>query len=264
MSLSTAIAPHLPFLRRFSRAVSGSQSSGDAMVAAMLEALIADVSIFPEASSDRVALYQLFTRLFTSVSIRVPYETPALGWEKQAQANLSSLAPQQRQAFLLVSVEGFTEDEAAEVLQMPTEKFAELLTDASAELSRQVATDILIIEDEPLIAMDIEEMVESLGHRVVGVARTHTEATEMFHKTRPKMILADIQLADGSSGIDAVNEILTSSSIPVIFITAFPERLLTGERPEPTFLVTKPFVPEMVKALISQALFFDRHAKAAA
>jgi CheY-like chemotaxis protein len=78
------------------------------------------------------------------------------------------------------------------------------------------------------------------------------------------MVLADIQLADGSSGIDAVNDILAESPIPVIFITAFPERLLTGERPEPAFLVTKPFNPEMVKALISQALFFDNQAKAAA
>jgi hypothetical protein len=48
--------------------------------------------------------------------------------------------------------------------------------------------------------------------------------------------------------------------VPVIFITAYPERLLTGERPEPTFLVTKPFRPEVVKAIISQALFFDRRA----
>lgn len=128
----------------------------------------------------------------------------------------------------------------------------------------QVATDILIIEDEPLIAMDIEQLVESLGHNVTGIARTHREAVSMFGKTHPRMILADIQLADGSSGIDAVNDILTTQSVPVIFITAFPERLLTGERPEPTFLVTKPFNPDMVKALISQALFFDEGSRAAA
>jgi DNA-directed RNA polymerase specialized sigma24 family protein len=226
MSLSTAIAPHLPYLRRFSRAVSGSQSSGDAMVAAMLEALISDVSLFPKASSERIALYQLFTKLFTTVSIKVPDASASPSWEKQAQANLGALAPLQRQAFLLVAVEGFSEEEAAEILEMPIEEFAELLSQASAEVSRQMATDILIIEDEPLIAMDIEEMVESLGHRVVGVARTHAEATGLFHKTRPKMVLADIQLADGSSGIDAVNEILASAQIPVIFITAFPERPL--------------------------------------
>lgn len=264
MTLSTRIAPHLPYLRRFSRAVSGSQASGDALVAAMLEAIIANIDIFPEASNDRIALYKLFAKLFTSVSIRVPQEEAGPAWEMRTAANLSALSPRPRQAFLLVAVEGFSDAEAAEVLDVGEDEFAKLLQEASNEISRQVATDILIIEDEPLIAMDIEEMVESLGHRVVGTARTHAEAAALFRKTSPKMILADIQLADGSSGIDAVNEILSTAPLPVIFITAFPERLLTGERPEPAFLVTKPFNPEMVKALISQALFFDRQAKAAA
>ena len=264
MSLSATIAPHLPFLRRFSRAVSGSQHSGDALVAALLEAVIADVSIFPKASTDRIALYKLFSLLFTSVSIRVPQEASSVAWEQRTAANLAALAPRARQAFLLIAAEGFSNEQAAEILDTADNEFAELLSQASAEISRQVATDILIIEDEPLIAMDIEQMVESLGHRVVGTARTHAEATALFKKSRAKMILADIQLADGSSGIDAVNEILATSSVPVIFITAFPERLLTGERPEPAFLVTKPFNPDMVKALISQALFFDRQAKAAA
>lgn len=264
MSLSTRIAPHLPFLRRFARAASGSQTSGDALVAAVLEAVIADVSIFPEASNDRIALYKLFAKLFTSIAIKVPQEMPTSAWEQRASANLASLAPRPRQAFLLVAVEGFSDEDAAEVLDVTEGEFVSLIGQASREISRQVATDVLIIEDEPLIAMDIEQMVESLGHRVVGTARTHREATDLFDKTHPKMILADIQLADGSSGIDAVNEILTSASVPVIFITAFPERLLTGERPEPAFLVTKPFNPDMVKALISQALFFDRQAKAAA
>jgi DNA-directed RNA polymerase specialized sigma24 family protein/CheY-like chemotaxis protein len=264
MTLSSRIAPHLPFLRRFSRAVSGSQASGDALVAALLEAIIADISIFPKASSDRIALYRIFAKLFTSIAINVPSERPHSAWEQHAAANLSALAPRPRQAFLLIAVEGFSEEEAAEVLDVSVDEFASLLRQASNEISRQVATDILIIEDEPLIAMDIEEMVTSLGHRVVGTARTHKEAIALFAKVRPKMVLADIQLADGSSGIDAVNEILATAPMPVIFITAFPERLLTGERPEPAFLVTKPFNPDMVKALISQALFFDRQAKAAA
>ena len=194
----------------------------------------------------------------------MPHEKAATAWEQRAAANLGALAPLPRQAFLLIAVEGFSHEQAAEILDKSEDEFADLLAEASNEISRQVATDILIIEDEPLIAMDIEQMVESLGHRVVGTARTHTEATALFNRTRPRMILADIQLADGSSGIDAVNEILSSASVPVIFITAFPERLLTGERPEPAFLVTKPFNPDMVKALISQALFFDRQAKVAA
>ena len=99
-------------------------------------------------------------------------------------------------------------------------------------------------------------IVQAMGHDVTGVARTHTAAIELAGKHRPDLILADIQLADGSSGIDAVKDILARLDVPVIFITAFPERLLTGERPEPTFLITKPFQPETVKAAIGQALFF--------
>ena len=208
MSLSASIAPHLPYLRRFSRAVSGSQQSGDALVAAMLEAIVADIDIFPQASNARVSLYRVFARLFTSVVIRVPDDQTGPAWERKAAANLTALSPQARQAFLLVSVEGFSDEEAAEILDVDLQQFNRLLAQASAEISRQVATDILIIEDEPLIAMDIEQMVESLGHRVVGIARTHSEAKALFDRTRPKMILADIQLADGTSGIDAVNEIL--------------------------------------------------------
>jgi CheY-like chemotaxis protein len=107
-----------------------------------------------------------------------------------------------------------------------------------------------------VIAADIEALVRELGHRVTGLAATRAEARAAVAKASPGLVLADIQLADGSSGVDAVKDILAHLDVPVIFITAFPERLLTGERPEPTFLITKPFQPETVKAAIGQALFF--------
>jgi DNA-directed RNA polymerase specialized sigma24 family protein len=264
MSLSSRIAPHLPYLRRYARAVTGSQTSGDAYVTAVLEALIADISTFPETSGDRVSLFKLFASFFGSTQIDLEPHVSPFAWEQRAAANLSSVPPVARQAFLLISVEAFTPSEIAEILDVDIDEVDDLLDEASREVSRQVATDILIIEDEPLIAMDIEQIVMDLGHTVTGIARTRGEAVELFDQTRPCMILADIQLADGSSGIDAVNDILKTVSVPVIFITAFPERLLTGERPEPTFLVTKPFNPEMVRALISQALFFDERVGTAA
>lgn len=262
MSLSTRIAPHLPYLRRFSRAVTGSQSAGDAYVAAILEALIDDISVFPDSSSDKIALYRLYSSIFDRTTIEIPDHDQQHPWEKRASKNLAMLTPRSRQAFLLVSVEGFNDKEAAEILQEDEAGFSALLSEASEQISRHVATRIMIIEDEPLIAMDIEQMVETLGHEVVGIARTHQEALTLYNAEKPAMVLADIQLADGSSGIDAVNDILKTDAIPVIFITAFPERLLTGERSEPTFLVTKPFNPDMVKALISQALFFEESALA--
>ena len=125
-----------------------------------------------------------------------------------------------------------------------------------AEIDRQIATRVLIIEDEPLISMDLAEIVESLGHGVTTIARTAAQAVSAAAAEAPGLVLADIQLADGSSGLDAVRDILAMFEVPVIFITSFPERLLTGKRPEPTFLITKPYDPDAVKATISQALFF--------
>ncbi|MCQ8780957.1 response regulator [Mangrovibrevibacter kandeliae] len=264
MSMSSRIAPHIPFLRRYARALTGSQASGDAYVAAVLEALIADPSLFDTNESPRIALYRLFSSLWQSLDVNIREDAPVSAWEERTSRNLKAISPLPRQAFLLVAVEGFTTGEAGNILQVDEEGFSKLIDQASADIGRQVSTDIMIIEDEPLIAMDIEQMVESLGHRVTGIARTHKEAIALFGQQKPGMVLADIQLADGSSGIDAVNDILAQVSVPVIFITAFPERLLTGERPEPTFLVTKPFNPDMVKALISQALFFEVDKRAAA
>jgi CheY-like chemotaxis protein len=135
-----------------------------------------------------------------------------------------------------------------------------LIEQCGRELAAEIATDVLIIEDEPLIGMDIESIVDGLGHRVIGIARTRSEAVALAQGSRPGLVLADIRLADGSSGLDAVNDMLKSFEVPVIFITAFPEQLLTGERPEPAFLIAKPFRPATVSAVISQALFFDRKA----
>ena len=181
--------------------------------------------------------------------------------ETAVDRQLEHITPLPRQAFLLCSVEGFAPDEAAIILNTSTSNMQALIDDAGREIAAQVATDVLIIEDEPMIAMDLESIVEGLGHRVAGVARTHSEALSEVEKEKPGLVLADIQLADGSSGLDAVNDMLVSIQVPVIFITAYPDRLLTGERPEPAFLITKPYQPDTVKAIVSQALFFERRAQ---
>lgn len=258
MSIATEIAPHLPYLRRFARALSGTQAGGDAYVVATLEALVADPQSFPRDTTARLGLYRMFLQMWSSIGLNTQASPEAE--RSAAERNLNALTPRPRQAFLLRTVEGFSIEEVAEIMDITTNEAAALVQSAGQEIAEQVATDVLIIEDEPIIALDIETMVEELGHRVTGVARTHREAIALAAKKRPGLVLADIQLADGSSGLEAVNEILGAMEVPVIFITAYPERLLTGDRPEPAFLITKPFQPEAVKAAISQALFFDRRA----
>lgn len=259
-TLAREIAPQLPYLRRFARALTGSQQSGDAYVAATLEALIADPSAFPRAMPVRQALYAVFLKLWSATATTAPVRADSGAVER----NLEALTPLPRQTFLLRTVEGFSVEEVAAILGTTPQQAVALIDQAGKEIAGQVATSVLIIEDEPIIALDIEGMVQDLGHEVTGIARTHTEAVDLVKARKPGLVLADIQLADGSSGLDAVNEILTTINVPVIFITAYPERLLTGDKPEPAFLITKPFQPDAVKAAISQALFFDRKAGNAA
>lgn len=258
MSISQEIAPHLPHLRRFSRALSGSQDSGDAYVVAVLEALVADPSIFPAGLSPRVGLYQLFLKIWNSLDDvhTVLNFDPA---ETEAVHSIQTITPQPRQAFLLLSVEGFAPEEIAEILETDVPTVAALIDQADREIAEQIGpAPIMIIEDEPLTAANLQVLVESLGHHVTGIARTQAEALELVKQEAPRLILSDIQLDDGSSGVDAVNEILSMyDEVPVIFITGHPELLLTGAKPEPAFLIPKPFDPRTVKAIVSQALFFD-------
>jgi CheY-like chemotaxis protein len=257
MTNATAVAQHLPFMRRYARAVTGTQTSGDAYVAAVLEAIVEDPKLL-DSTDLRVTLYRLFSTIWASVSINEYPESVSTSFA--AERNLGHITPKPRQAFLLISMEGFSEPQAAHILDVGLPVLRELVEEAGRELAVQIATDVLIIEDEALIALDLEGLVENLGHRVIGVARTRNQALEIAKRQRPGLVLADIQLADGSSGLDAVNDILNSFQVPVIFITAYPERFLTGERPEPAFLVSKPYQPATVSALVSQALFFERNA----
>lgn len=257
MSLLARLAPHLPYVRRYARALTGDQATGDQYVRVALEALAAGERQLPQDMTPRVALYHVFHAIWSTTGARL--EDGAIDGISPgdlASQRLLRIAPRSRQAFLLTSLEGFTPSEAAQVLDTNVGTVEKLIGEAQREIDAELATDVLIIEDEAIIAADIESLVRELGHNVTGNATTHTEAVEAVRERRPGLVLADIQLADGSSGIDAVRDILKDINVPVIFITAFPERLLTGERPEPTFLITKPFQPETVKAAISQALFF--------
>ena len=256
MAIAQKISPHIPYLRRYARALTGNQKSGDAYVAAVIESLLTDSSSFDQELNPKVALYKVFTKIWRSLRIN-RQKSEGRPFDHDIDNKLDIITPPARQAFLLLSIEDFSNAEAAAILEVSEKEFDELLTQAGREIAEQIATNVLIIEDEPIIAMDVEHIVRSLGHDVAGIARTHNEAVAIARKGGIGLVLADIQLADGSSGINAVNEILQNIELPVIFITAYPERLLTGERPEPTFLITKPFQPETVKAVISQALFFE-------
>lgn len=254
MSLAAIVGPELPYLRRYARAITGSQQLGDAAVRETLEALLEAPTEFDVEQPPRLELYRVFHHLWRSDAVSA----------LSSDGPISRLTPRSRQALLLVAVEGFSVDQVAEILESAPDDIAAEMDTARAAIAEQLRSDVLIIEDEAIIALHIQSIVKELGHNVVGVARTHREAVEIARRENPELVLADISLGDGSSGIDAVKEILADSDVPVIFVTAFPERLLTGERPEPTYLLTKPFEPIMLTATIAQALLVHREQSAKA
>jgi DNA-directed RNA polymerase specialized sigma24 family protein/CheY-like chemotaxis protein len=257
VSVSQAVVAHLPYLRRYARALTGSQIAGDAYVRATLEAALSDKDVLGQISAGRVALYRAFNKIWSTGGDALPGRLDdADGALATAEERLAAITPANRQALLLTTIEDFSPAEAAQIMGISEAEAHELVRGALEEIDAESSTDVLIIEDEALISMQLEELVEGLGHTVCGTATTRDEAAAIVASRKPGLVLADIQLADGSSGIDAVNDILGEFSVPVIFITAYPEKLLTGDRPEPTYLVTKPFLESAVKAAISQAMFF--------
>lgn len=267
MTLGTKVAENLPYLRRYARALAGDQSTGDAFVRATLEAALADDELRHQIGKGRAQLYRAFNTVWSSAYVDTRDVSGASGGsgtsgaapgshEAAAQERLALVTPVNRQALLLTTLENFSIEDAAFIMDRDADEVADLVDEAVAEIDRESATSVLIIEDEPLISMQLEDLVRSLGHDVCGMAATRTQAQEIVARETPGLVLADIQLADGSSGLDAVDDILKIGTVPVIFITAYPERLLTGERTEPTYLITKPFQESTVRAAISQALFF--------
>ena len=253
--LADLVGASLPYLRRYARALTGSQDTGDRYAAATLEAILADRAFIGEMSSPKVALFRAFHMVWSSAG--APLGEPDGDLSARAQQHMAHLTANTREALLLHSIEGFTAAEVAAIMKISPAEADDLIDIAHAEMRASVAGRVMIIEDEPIIAVDLRAIVTEMGHEVTGIARTRTEAVALARQTPPDLVLADIQLADKSSGIDAVHDILTAlGDRPVIFITAFPERLLTGTRPEPAFLITKPYDEDQVRSAVSQAMFF--------
>jgi CheY-like chemotaxis protein len=255
--LALEIAKRLPYLRRYARALTGAQDRGDRYIRVCLEVLLKEPHRISPEGDIRLQLYGLFHEIWNPVvggdSVTSIVDLGP-GPQRSVEAKLEALAPRERQMLLLTSLEGFSIKHAAEILKLPVAEAGDLLASAWGAVNRQLATTVLVIEDEPIIALDIAGIVRDLGHTVAGIAASQAEAIAMARAKRPGLVLADIHLGEGGSGLAAVNEILKSIDVPVIFVTAYPERLLTGERPEPTYLVTKPFEPDTLKATIFQAL----------
>jgi CheY-like chemotaxis protein/DNA-directed RNA polymerase specialized sigma24 family protein len=229
----------LPYARRFARALTGSQEAGDGLVAAALRGLLASSHAPDTDATARTELYGAIGRLHL---------------EREPHREGDRLNPMQRLLLLLTALEEQPVPAAAAALGIAEATAARELASAREKLRAGSAARVLIIEDEPIIAMDLQLLVEGCGHEVVGIAASEDEAVAIADAERPSLVLADINLGPGGDGTSAVARILRRHKAPVIFVTAYPERLLTGEAVEPAFVITKPFEPTTLAVATYQAV----------
>lgn len=258
MTGSEAIAPHVPYLRRYARALTGDQASADSYVRACLETLVSHPTAISQDMRPRVGLYWLFQAIWQAAERNRPVAVcSAPEPEKSVQQRLHRLDPIERQVLLLTALEQFSTADVAKILNRPKAEIESLALHAMDQLSKDIASDVMIIEDQSMIALDLSHIVEDMGHRVVHIAATRADAVAAAEHQKPKLILADVQLADNSSGIDAVNDIVKFADATVVFVTAYPERFLKTMKQPPASLITKPFLPAEIKHAINEALFLS-------
>lgn len=253
--VSTALLKHIPYLRRHARLLTGSQEVGDEYVRICLELVMAEPH---HLEGDlKVQLFRAFHAVWRVVTTSISTNTSPLecvDFSDRLEQGLSALPPLERRVLLLAVVEKFTHAEIAHILEIDEAEVGERLARARQDLHQQVSVSVLIIEDETLIAMELGRIMEDMGHTVVGVASREASAVEQAEQTSPGLVLCDIKLLDDDNGIAAAQRILQRFDVPVVFVTAFSEMLLTGGRLEPAFVVSKPFDEETLKVTVAQAL----------
>jgi len=226
----------VPYLRRYARAATGDTTTGDACVERVLERVI-ELSLDTDSDTEDFDRAHLFKML-----------------DEELEFLAGSQAAKARRALLLIAVENLPQPAVRRILGVTEAELEKLLIIAEADFAASTATSLLIIEDEPLISAQLKRLAESLGHRVVGIATTADDAIAISHTESLDIVLCDINLADGSQGTDAIAAMNLADNVPVVFVTAYPEKYLSTTNQGPSYLITKPFDPEYLKAVIGHAL----------
>lgn len=252
---SDDLLPHVPYLRRHARMLAGSSQTGDDYVRLCLELLIDEPDRL-QGDDARLLLYRAFQSIWDAVAHKLEHLVDDVSPDEAAafEPLLRNLASFERRVALLANVEGFAEDEIAAILGASRARIDSSLADSAATGSDRAGKEVLIIEDDPMIAADIADVLRDMGFTVIGPAGNEEQAADLFDKHSVTLILSDVQLEGDDSGIAATWSILKDSNAPVIFVTGFPEAILTGQGVEPAFVLAKPFNPRGLRSTIDQVL----------
>jgi len=115
---------------------------------------------------------------------------------------------------------------------------------------------ILIVEDEHIVALDLQGLLAELGFEAVGHAASAPEAVALANELKPDLALIDINLNGKEDGIDAARQIQRDIGIPVIYVTAYDDAhtLARAQVTEPYGYILKPYQGRELRACIRMAL----------
>jgi DNA-directed RNA polymerase specialized sigma24 family protein/FixJ family two-component response regulator len=258
LSINTgSVLGHVPHLRRHARLLSGSKDVGDEYVRIALELIVAEPERM-QGGEERILLFRAFHAVWSALNESGRRGlADAITIEERLDQGLAALAPIERRVLLLAVVEQMSLEQVGTVLDLDVDTVRRHLAEARESLRHEVELPVLIIEDEPMIAIELSQIVREMGLSVSGTAARQDDAViaaEAAGQEQLGLVLADIQLQDKGNGIGAAQQILERFNVPIVFVTGFPERLLTGSGLEPAFVVAKPFDAESLKVTIAHAL----------
>jgi DNA-directed RNA polymerase specialized sigma24 family protein/ActR/RegA family two-component response regulator len=250
----------LPYMRRYGRALTGSTTRGDDLVTRGVEAALTEPDRYQLDIDDELVtrrrLYTLLNTLFDTDMSAGKLQPAEPG--HPIEAALNSLPEQERRVFLLVSLEELPTSQAAEVMGLTADEARDALARAQNAMREQLVANILIVEDDAIIAYDLTETVLGMGHKVCGTAATMEEALAAAAVNQPSLALMDLRLAHGGSGITTAQALRETRALPIIFVTAFAEELKQRGLDYLGPVIKKPFTREQIERAITQAVFTPR------
>ncbi|WP_439815604.1 response regulator [Zavarzinia sp. CC-PAN008] len=257
-SSASTLLDELPRLRRFACLLTGSRRVGDDLLRQSLQAYVA-------GSTDDLPPGGGVLRLLADLAAATPSQGPStrgpaasavpVADEDRLAENLLILPLGQRLAVLLVGVHGLAYGQAARIAGVSEFEIRRDLMAGRRLLLRRSLPPVLVIENERLVGEHIAGILEDMGHRVSGPACTGAEALALARADRPSLILADIDLGDGASGIVVGREIVRLTQAKLIYVTGFPSRVIMEQsRGDNAMVLAKPFAPESLRVAVNRAM----------
>lgn len=253
--------PRAALLRRYFRAVLGDQAAGDRLAGALwpwVEANTQDVSHAWDQTPVLLAAMRRWRALHHTSAVPAPFSPMAI-----AKA-VSPARALHRQTGILVDVFGLSIAQAAAALDRSEGEVTLLLADARTLARARLGCDVLIVEDDPLVAHHLSQLAQEAGATTVTIAADAEAAMDIAQMRPPALVLCDYDLGQGANGADLVKQLTAAHDCVCVFVTAYPDEAARGCQGEPAFIIGKPFREAVVRAALAYAGSADRPATLAA